>query len=241
MSTLELGLVGFVGRREESAQVVHALAATGVSVRCLEQHDAALLARLSVVLVDCRWGISAAVAACADLRQSGFSRPILCVGAPSNEAVGVEAAVLDAGADDFILWPLTSERLERRVRALTRRESGSYAQPLQSAGILLDPTAGGLFVNGRPVHLTRTEWRILATLMRREGACISADELSATCTSGLPAPGDTRKIRVHVSHLTAKLKDAGRVIWNVPGRGYVFQPEADCRNTRGSVSRAKSG
>jgi DNA-binding response OmpR family regulator len=177
--------------------------------------------------VDCSCGADAAVAACVDLRRVGFSRAILCIDAQSDGDIAVETAVLEGGADDYVAQPLPLERLAVRVRVLTRRESGTYVQPLRSAGILLDPIAGSLFVNGRRVHLTATEWRLLAALMRREGTCISAEELAATCTSALPAAGDTRKIRVHVSHLATKLQDAGKVIQNVPGRGYVFQPGLD--------------
>src|SRR5262245_44734382 len=132
---------------------------------------------------------------------------------------------LALGADDCLSKPCSAEELVLRVRAITRRlvSPGLSSGGRLSVGpIVLDRTAHRVLVHGDDVKLTATEFKLLRTLMQREGRVQSRAELLETVW-GAPSDVTTRTVDMHLQRLRHKLGDAGLCIETVRSAGYRFQ------------------
>ncbi len=129
---------------------------------------------------------------------------------------------LSLGADDYLPKPFSPQELVLRVRAVLRRLA---APALASGGLVtagpitLDKTAHRATVHGEPVDLTATEFRLLATLMERQGRVQSRAQLLETVWQAQPDI-QTRTVDMHVQRLRQKLGRAGEAIQTVRGAGY---------------------
>src|SRR5436309_4520031 len=113
--------------------------------------------------------------ACERLRADGVRTPVLMLTA--RDAVEDRVAGLDGGADDYLTKPFSLVELGARIRALARRGPLS-AQPVLEVGDLrLDPAAHRAWRGPTEVTLTRTEFALLETFMRRPGRALSRLDL----------------------------------------------------------------
>jgi two-component system phosphate regulon response regulator PhoB len=129
---------------------------------------------------------------------------------------------LSLGADDYLPKPFSPQELVLRVRAVLRRLAAPAVASggLVTAGpIALDKTAHRATVQGEPVDLTATEFRLLATLMERQGRVQSRAQLLETVWQAQPDI-QTRTVDMHVQRLRQKLGPAGDAIETVRGAGY---------------------
>jgi two-component system phosphate regulon response regulator PhoB len=129
---------------------------------------------------------------------------------------------LSLGADDYLPKPFSPQELVLRVRAVLRRLAAPAVASggLVTAGpIALDKTAHRATVQGEPVDLTATEFRLLATLMERQGRVQSRAQLLETVWQAQPDI-QTRTVDMHVQRLRQKLGQAGDAIETVRGAGY---------------------
>jgi len=139
---------------------------------------------------------------------------------------------LALGADDYLPKPFSPQELVLRVGAVLRR----LAAPAVAAGgvlaagvIVLDRTAHRVTVNGAEVELTATEFKLLRTLLEREGRVQSRAQLLETVWQAHPDI-QTRTVDMHVQRLRQKLGPSGDCIETVRGAGYRFRrPEARTR------------
>ncbi len=132
---------------------------------------------------------------------------------------------LSLGADDYIPKPFSPQELVLRVGAVLRR----LAAPAVAAGrlvaagpIVLDRSAHRVTVNGTEVDLTATEFKLLGTLIEREGRVQSRAQLLETVWQAQPDI-QTRTVDMHVQRLRQKLGKAGDHIETVRGAGYRFR------------------
>ncbi len=136
---------------------------------------------------------------------------------------------LSLGADDYIPKPFSPQELVLRVGAVLRR----LAAPAVAAGrlvaagpVVLDRSAHRVTVDGTEVDLTATEFKLLGTLIEREGRVQSRAQLLETVWQAQPDI-QTRTVDMHVQRLRQKLGKAGDYIETVRGAGYRFRrPEA---------------
>src|SRR5450756_2503246 len=101
------------------------------------------------------------------LRRDGSRVPVLMLtarDAPLDIVCG-----LDLGADDFLTKPFSFELLLARVRALLRRGLATQPVQLRVGRLILDPASHSVEHSGNSVSLTRTEFTLLALLLRRAG------------------------------------------------------------------------
>lgn len=137
---------------------------------------------------------------------------------------------LDRGADDYLAKPFNLDELIARVRAVLRRAKSEAHVTLGAAefGVLrVDFVRRAVFVAGRPVHLTRNEWRLLEQFVRNPGRVISHEEL-LTRAWGTEFAHDVDYLRVWLSRLRRKLTEAGAppsLIRTISGMGYAFALE----------------
>jgi len=134
---------------------------------------------------------------------------------------------LDAGADDYLTKPFAMTELVSRVRAQLRRRRLDRRGTRTSVGALeLDPARHAATLAGRPLRLTRSEFRIVALLASAPGRVFTREELATELREGASS-ADARAIDVHVSNLRRKLEDdprRPRRLVTVRGAGYRLEP-----------------
>jgi len=159
---------------------------------------------------------------CRTLRERRNAIAIIVLTARDSEADAVLG--LEAGADDYVVKPFRPAELRSRMRAVLRR-AGSHPLTdgvLQLGPVVLDRTRREVRRDGRPVHLTFTEFELLRTLMERPEELLNRQELLQAIW-GDSAYRDPRAIDVHVRHLREKLEehpDRPAIILTVRGVGY---------------------
>lgn len=135
-----------------------------------------------------------------------------------------KVTALEAGADDYMDKPFSSEELVARVGALLRRVDWT-PQPetrLVVRSLELDIPHRQATIRGRRLHLTPVEYGLLLILMRNAGRVVSHDEM-LRAVWGDEYEGDYSVLRVNISRLRQKLEENPRrpsYIVTVPGEGY---------------------
>lgn len=143
---------------------------------------------------------------------------------------------IEMGGDDVLRLPVTARELAERLRATARRLREEEApsvlpddEPFLVAGLTVDVAARRARRGGRPLPLTDTEFRLLATLAVGAGRPFSRERLlNRLC--GFDYDIDSRVIDVHVRNLRRKIElDPSRpaVIRAVPGVGYCVPLGSD--------------
>ena len=164
-------------------------------------------------------------AVCAELRRLGHAVPILMLTAKGQ--VEDRVTGLDAGADDYLVKPFSTEELLARVRALLRRvERRTRAPRLLTLGDARIDFARQTATRGKqPLHLTAKEFAMLRLLAEAEGEPVSRERF-LDVVWGYAAFPTTRTVDNHVASLRAKLEpqpDAPRWIKTVHGVGYRLE------------------
>ena len=142
-----------------------------------------------------------------------------------DEERNVERA-FQAGADDYIVKPFSSNELVARIEAVLRRQSASgrtsAQEPYLRGDLMIDYDARRVTVAGRPVQLTSTEYKLLSDLSSNGGRVLSHDQLLRQVW-GLGYEGDSQAVRTFVKNLRKKLGDNARkptYIFTEPRVGY---------------------
>ncbi len=185
--------------------------------------DRASTGHFDVVLLDVALGGGPdGYEVCRELRERRNVVPIIMLTALDSEADAVLG--LEAGADDYITKPFGPAELRSRIRAVLRR-AGPRAlgdDVLRVGPVTLDRGRREVWLEGRPVSLTFSEFELLATLMASPGRLFDRAELLRAIW-GESAYRDPRGIDVHVRHLRQKLERAPEqpvLILTVRGAGY---------------------
>jgi two-component system KDP operon response regulator KdpE len=154
--------------------------------------------------------------------------PILVISGRSDASDKV--AALDAGADDYVTKPFSTEELLARIRALSRRTPGSPEAPVMRFGDVTVDLAAKLVTRGvppKPVRLTPTEWRVLEVLLNNPGRLVTQQTLLAEVW-GPHLIKETGYLRLYLGQLRKKLEAAPaepRYLLTEPGMGYRFVPD----------------
>ena len=155
--------------------------------------------------------------------------PVLILTARDDEADKVTG--LGAGADDYMTKPFSMRELIARCKALLRRverakviaKNAENENLLDFGTLVIDPAQRLVTLNGTQVHLTPTEFDLLATLARKPKSVLTREKLLEEVWDWVDASG-TRTVDSHVKALRHKL--GSELIRTVHGVGYAFEPPA---------------
>ena len=140
---------------------------------------------------------------------------------------------LNLGADDYIIKPFSHKELSARVRAaLHRSRRAAEEMPLEVGPLRVDPQRPGVWLRGREIRLTPTEFRLLLALIRQAGRVVPHDELLRQVWAN--RSGKKRdSLKLYIWYLRRKLEaDPSRpqMILSERGVGYRLSvPDAEAR------------
>jgi DNA-binding response OmpR family regulator len=158
------------------------------------------------------------------VRARRCKTPILVLTAV--DAVPKILQAFDLGADDYLVKPFLLEILLARVGAIARRvRPAMEPQTIQARGITLDRNRRVATRHGKDVYLTRKQFELLETLMRRSGLVTTRDQLIEAGWGNL-ADVKENTLDVYIHGLRAKLEDKQdenqTLIRTIHGTGYMF-------------------
>ncbi|CUH49983.1 response regulator transcription factor [Ruegeria atlantica] len=150
-------------------------------------------------------------------RASRLDTPVIVLTARSQ--VSDRIGSLDLGADDYITKPFDHAELEARCRAVLRRKSGSSKSTIEVGGIIFDPVAGHLTVDGVTLSLRNRELRMIELFINAPGQVFSKQKLADRLFSYDDNVSDNA-IEVYVGRLRKHLEKSGMKITTLRGLGY---------------------
>jgi len=161
---------------------------------------------------------------CREIREAS-DVPIIMLSVRGSERDKVRA--LDAGADDYVVKPFSSEELLARIRANLRRSGqGDESRPgsFHSADLAVDFQRRRVTAGGKRVHLTPKEFEVLRYLAGNSGPVSHRTLLQAVW--GPDYGEETEYLRVCINHLRKKIEPDPanpKYILTVPWVGYRFE------------------
>jgi DNA-binding response OmpR family regulator len=152
-----------------------------------------------------------------DLRGRESGLPVLILTA--RDTVDDRIAGLDAGADDYLVKPFDLGELTARLRAIARRRNGRATPLIEHHGLVFDPAARSVVLDGEPVSLPAKALAILEALLERPGMPLSRDRLEQILY-GWGEGVESNAVEVHIHHLRRKL--GKERIRTIRGLGYMI-------------------
>ena len=146
---------------------------------------------------------------CAALRRAGSSVPILMLTAREEENDKVFG--LEAGADDYITKPFGTNELLARIRTAIRHNNkivsdGTNSNRPYSAGkLVIDFEKRRVILDGKEIHLTRVEYKIVSLLAKNSGKVMTYDTLIDQVW-GPYADDNNRILRVNMANIRRKIE-----------------------------------
>jgi two-component system OmpR family response regulator len=157
------------------------------------------------------------------LRGRNSTLPVLILTAQDGTEDRVRG--LDLGADDYMVKPFELAELEARVRALTRRSSGT-APNIRFGRLSYDQVSRSAQIDGQTLDLSARETGLLEILLARAGRLVSKDQLvDHLCGWGEEVSHNA--IEVYVHRLRKKLESGGVRIATLRGLGYCLEEPRD--------------
>ncbi|MEQ1920496.1 MAG: response regulator transcription factor [Elusimicrobiota bacterium] len=144
-----------------------------------------------------------------------------------HKGPAAQADGLDQGADDYLPKPVTPALIRAKIAAVLRRYRApeELDEQLKAQGLVIDVAARTVAAAGKQVALTRKEFDLLTTFLRKPGRVLSVPFLLETVWGYNPEDySDPHTVGVHVSTLRRKIgaKIAARIV-AVTGLGYRFE------------------
>jgi two-component system response regulator QseB len=153
-------------------------------------------------------------------RRTGVAVPVLILTA--RDRVEQRVAGLDAGADDYLVKPITIDELAARLRAMVRRACGRAQSVWQHGALDFDPSTRAVRWKGRPVELTGRETALLEVLLKHPQRVLSKARLQEMLYDWSAAEPESNALEVHIHRLRRKI-DPG-IVRTVRGVGYAIGP-----------------
>ena len=160
---------------------------------------------------------------CRELRRGGVDTPIILLTAKTQEAEKVLG--LELGADDYVTKPFSPRELRARIKAILRRRAPVAADEIFHFGdVDVDFARAEVRRDGRTVDLTKLEFKLLETFIRRRGRLLTRDQLLEAAWDHDVHVTD-RAVDAHIVNLRKKIEPhpaAPTFLLSVRGLGYRF-------------------
>jgi DNA-binding response OmpR family regulator len=181
-------------------------------------------ADIDVILLDVMLPRQDGFAVLRKLREERRRTPVIMVTARDAKADVLRG--LDSGADDYLTKPFELDILLARVRAVVRRAPPTHAMELSFKDLRLKPGTYELQRGQRTASLTRTEYVLLETLIRRAGTVVPREVLIEEGW-GDESGGSGANLYVFIRSLRSKITQPGEVelLHTVHGVGYSLRSE----------------
>jgi two-component system KDP operon response regulator KdpE len=186
-----------------------------------EALDAAAISRPQAGIIDLVLPDMDGIELCRRLRE-WTTIPLIVLSAVEDEEAKVRA--LAAGADDYVTKPFGPRELVARLQANMRRTEPDRESPVIETGELsIDLAARTVSIAGAEIHLTPTEFNLLALLARNRGRLMTHRDLLVGVW-GAGYGDDTQVLRAHIANLRRKLGSGASpgYIRTDAGVGYRF-------------------
>ena len=160
---------------------------------------------------------------CRELRRGGVHTPIILLTAKTQEAEKVLG--LELGADDYVTKPFSPRELRARIKAILRRRAPVAADEIFHFGeVDVDFARAEVRRDGRTIDLTKLEFKLLETFIRRRGRLLTRDQLLEAAWDHDVHVTD-RAVDAHIVNLRRKIEAhpaEPRFLQSVRGLGYRF-------------------
>ncbi len=157
--------------------------------------------------------------------RSASDVPIMLLTARSQDFDQITG--FDSGADDYVTKPFSPVVLVKRVEALLRRNGALKSEKEGLWGLVIDPEALDVRIDGKKIDLTVKEFKILEKLSQSVGRVYSREQLLDDVW-GYDYFGDIRTVDTHVARLRTKLGEWGEAhLKTVYAVGYKLQEKSD--------------
>jgi two-component system phosphate regulon response regulator PhoB len=161
------------------------------------------------------------------LRADARTREVPIILLTARSAETDKLGGFEAGADDYVTKPFSPKELVARIRALLRRRAPEASdEPVEVAGLRLDPRTFRVTGDGQVLKMGPTEFRLLQYLMRNVDRVLSRGKL-LDGVWGDHVFIEERTVDVHIRRLRLALQPSGhdRLVETVRGGGYRFLPQ----------------
>lgn len=156
-----------------------------------------------------------------DTRSSGI--PVIMLTARAQTEDRIQG--LEAGADDYLTKPFSPKELMLRVQAVLKRSDGPPGQVEFTFGpFRFDKNALKFYLDGEPVELTSTEFKLLLFLTERAGKAQDRNDLLRTVW-GYSDEVHSRTLDTHMKRLRQKLGEHAAMVETVRGIGYCVSSQ----------------
>ncbi|MFM7516620.1 MAG: response regulator [Pirellula sp.] len=180
-----------------------------------------------VILLDVMLPIIDGVEVCRRLRSKPETASAIIIMLTAKTEEADQLIGFSVGADDYVTKPFSVRVLMERIKALQRRKvakADDEDDVVTRAGITLDRRRYRVSVDGQPVELTKSEFRLLDTLIRQPGRAFDRTELIDSAL-GEDTLVLERTIDVHIRALRKKIGSNADAIETVRGVGYRFKED----------------
>ena len=177
-----------------------------------------------IVVLDLMLPVIDGLDVCRRLRAGSATKDLLIIMLTAKSEETDELIGFSLGADDYVTKPFSVKVLLERIKALRRRRiaEATSDEVTTKQGVSVDRRRHQAIAEGKPLQLTRSEFRLLDTLIRQPGRVFHRTEL-IDAALGEDTMVMERTIDVHIRALRRKLGPHADVIETVRGVGYRFR------------------
>jgi two-component system phosphate regulon response regulator PhoB len=180
-----------------------------------------------VILLDVMLPVIDGTEVCRRLRSKPETASSIIIMLTAKTEEADQLIGFSVGADDYVTKPFSVRVLMERIKALQRRKTAKAEDEndvVSRAGITLDRRRYRVNVDAQPVELTKSEFRLLDTLIRQPGRAFDRTELIDSAL-GEDTLVLERTIDVHIRALRKKIGPKADAIETVRGVGYRFRED----------------
>lgn len=158
------------------------------------------------------------------IREKDMDTPVLFLTAKDSVADRVKG--LDLGADDYLVKPFAFDELLARIRAMTRKRTGSRRNQISVADLTVDIERRSVSRGGKEIALLPKEFSILEYMVRNQGIVLSREQLENQIWN-YEYSGNSNNIDVYMSKLRKKIDGEGmcRLLHTIRGVGWVLRAD----------------